>query len=73
MGIEVSTGCFFNWPPLDFAKCWPVSKRLLKNVRVPDWPLHDRKKSKCLEDLNVILILKRFRGASRGIFRAGQS
>ena len=19
------TGWFFNWPPLEFAKCWPVS------------------------------------------------
>ena len=31
-------GGFFNWPPLEFAKCWPVSNRFQKNVRVPDWP-----------------------------------
>ena len=33
-----STGCFFNWPPPEFAKCWPVSNWFKKNVRVPDWP-----------------------------------
>ena len=31
-------GGFFNWPPLEFAKCWPVSNRFRKNVRVPDRP-----------------------------------
>ena len=31
-------GDFFNWPPPEFAKCWPVSNWFQKNVRVPDWP-----------------------------------
>ena len=31
-------GVFFNWPPPEFAKCWPVSNWFQKNVRVPDWP-----------------------------------
>ena len=31
-------GGFFNWPPPEFAKCWPVSNWFQKNVRVPDWP-----------------------------------
>ena len=31
-------GGFFNWPPLEFTKCWPVSNRFKKNGRVPDWP-----------------------------------
>ena len=29
---------FFNWPPRELAKCWPVSNRFRKNVRVPDCP-----------------------------------
>ena len=29
---------FFNWPPRELAKCWPVSNRFRKNVWVPDWP-----------------------------------
>ena len=42
-------GDFFNWPPPEFAKCWPVRNRFRKNLRVPDWPpLYDQKKSKCL-------------------------
>ena len=36
--ISLIQGGFFNWPPLEFAKCWPVSNRFRKNVRVPDWP-----------------------------------
>ena len=28
-------GDFFNWPPLEFAKCWPVSNRFRKNVKSP--------------------------------------
>ena len=31
-------GDFFNWPPPEFAKCWPVSNWFQKDVRVPDWP-----------------------------------
>ena len=34
----VLQGDFFNWPPPEFAKCWPVSNWFQKNVRVPDWP-----------------------------------
>ena len=42
-------GDFFNWPPPEFAKCWPVRNRFRKNLRVPDWPpLYDQIKSKCL-------------------------
>ena len=22
---DSNTGCFFNWPPPEFAECWPVS------------------------------------------------
>ena len=29
---------FFNWASPEFAKCWPVSNRFQKDVRVPDWP-----------------------------------
>ena len=29
---------FFNWASPEFAKCWPVSNRFQKNVRVLDWP-----------------------------------
>ena len=28
--ISLIQGGFFNWPPLEFAKCWPVSNRLKK-------------------------------------------
>jgi hypothetical protein len=31
-------GDFFNWASPEFAKCWPVSNRFQKNVRVLDWP-----------------------------------
>ena len=31
-------GDFFNWPPPEFAKCWPVRNQFRKNLRVPDWP-----------------------------------
>ena len=32
-------GVFLTAPPFpEFAKCWPVSNRLRKNVRVLDWP-----------------------------------
>ena len=31
-------GVFFNWPPFEFAKCWPASNQFRKNVRVPDCP-----------------------------------
>ena len=42
-------GGFFNWPPPEFAKCWPVSNWFKKNVRVPDFPPPcDRKTTKCL-------------------------
>ena len=26
-------GDFFNWPPLEFAKCWPGSNRFRKNAK----------------------------------------
>ena len=72
---SIVQGVLFNWASLEFAKCWSVSNRFRKNVRVPDCPPpHDRKKSKCLEDLNVILILTRFRGgAVEAFFGGGQS
>ena len=40
-------GVFLTIPPPELAKCWPVSKRFQKIVRVPDWPPppHDWKKS----------------------------
>ena len=38
---------FFNWPPPEFAKCWPVSNRFRKESQTGP-PPYDRKKSKCL-------------------------
>ena len=66
----LNTGCFFNWPPREFAKCWRVSNRFRKNVIVPDCPPpHDWKKSKCLRTSMWFSYLKDLGGASRGIFR----
>ena len=41
----VRTGCFFNCPPPEFAKCWLVSNRFRKNVKSPRLapPPYDRK------------------------------
>ena len=36
--VLVLQGVFFKWASPEFAKCWPVSNRFQKNVRVPDWP-----------------------------------
>ena len=67
-------GDFFNWPPPEFAKCWPVRNRFRKNLRVPDWPpLYDQKKSKCLRTPMWFSYLQDLGGASRGIFGGGQS
>ena len=66
-------GDFFNWPPPEFAKCWPVRNRFRKNLRVPDWPpLYDQKKSKCLRTPMWFSYLQDLGGASRGIFGGGQ-
>ena len=36
--LTILQGFFFNWAFPEFAKCWPVSNQLRKNVRVLDWP-----------------------------------
>ena len=33
-----ATGCFFNWPPLEFAKCWAVSNRFRKTLESQTGP-----------------------------------
>ena len=46
-------------------------KRPAKNVRVPDWPPHDRKKSKCLRTSMWFSYLKDLGRASQGIWGGG--
>ena len=71
--MKEHTGCFFNWLRPEFAKCWPVRNQFRKNVRVPDWPPYDQKKSECLRTSMWFSYLQDLGGASRGIFRGGQS
>ena len=42
------TGWFFNWPPPEFAKCWPVSNWFQKTLESQTGPPSDRKTPKCL-------------------------
>ena len=58
-------GVFYNRPPLEFAKCWPVSNWFWKNVRVPDCPPpHDQKMSKCVAKWIWFQHLEKLGGAS---------
>ena len=67
---EKDTGCFFNWPHPEFAKCWPVSNWFQKNVKVPDWPpLWSENDG----EVNVIPTLRKFRGGPVEAFLGGAS
>ena len=56
-------GDFLTAPlPPEFAKSWLVSNWFQKNVRVPDWPPHDRKTPNCLAKWIPFQHFPKFRG-----------